>query len=178
MQTKATMVPYTVEEEEITTSTWLLETLGVENASQAAVKLSGITVLCLIISVVAVLVLDAHFVARMKGSAETHVGADIMQDESQDNQSDSKHHDTTKMIDSELGVEMAGSESIGAMRGYLPPSIFGDKSYHSVSASKVIDPGADGRDLDFVDPSHQITESPKHSRRLSWGTATERVFRV
>ena len=56
----------TEKEEEEDGTAWILDTLGVDNTSQAAAKLSSITILCILISVTIVLVLDANFVARIK----------------------------------------------------------------------------------------------------------------
>lgn len=70
-----------VEEEEDSTA-WILDSLGVDNTSQAAAKLSSITILCILISVTIVLVLDANFVARIKRAeaasslSEDHIGGD------------------------------------------------------------------------------------------------------
>ena len=167
MLSKATMIPYTAVEEEVTASTWLLETLGVENASQAAVKLSGITILCLIISVVAVLVLDAHFVARMKSAADTHVGADIMLTDTQQSQVHQEQEADVEIIDSELGIEVADVDSSGTARGYLSSALFRNKPYHSVNSSQLIDPSADDQELNVVQSAESLLGSPLYTKTLS-----------
>ena len=173
MLTRATIMPYTVEEEEVTASTWLLETLGVENASQAAVKLSGITILCLILSVVAVLVLDAHFVARMKSAADTHVGADIMLTDIQQSQIHQEQEADAEVIDSELGIEVAHAhadvDSNGTTRGYLTSALFRDKPYQSVNSCQLIDLSADDQDVDtdIVQSAENLFGSPLQTRSIT-----------
>jgi hypothetical protein len=143
--------PTSVELEPIYNTAWILDSLGAENASQAALKISGITVLCVIIAVAVIIVLDANFVARMKSAEEAMDVADdvitakaMREIEIEDEES---YRGASVERDGLSGVGRieVGGEGQGEVEGadlgepeesrrYLPPSIFGN-AYRQLNAT-------------------------------------------
>lgn len=136
-----------VEEEDNTA--WILDSLGVDNTSQAAAKLSSITILCILISVTIVLVLDANFVARIKRAeaasslSEEHIGGDdTAGKEDEGGEGDLNNKRTTNVLREGSGQKVGdeprdsipGTVAVKS-RGFLEGSIFGKHTYAHLSPS-------------------------------------------
>lgn len=139
-----------VEEEDNTA--WILDSLGVDNTSQAAAKLSSITILCILISVTIVLVLDANFVARIKRAeaasslSEEHVGGDDTagkdEGEGEEGGVGANNNRTVNSLREGSGQKVGdgprdsipGTAAVKS-RGFLEGSIFGKHAYAHLSPS-------------------------------------------
>jgi hypothetical protein len=141
--------PTSVEIEPIYNTAWILDSLGAENASQAALRISGIAVLCVIIAVAVIIVLDANFVARMKSteeamdvaddaiSANDMRGIEVEEEESYRGasiESDCRSGDGGIELEGEGEGEGAGLGEVEESRRYLPSSIFGN-AYRQLNAT-------------------------------------------
>lgn len=132
--------PIPVEEEPVYNTAWILDSLGAENVSQAALKISGITLLCVIIAVVVITVLDANFVARMKSAEEALDNAEesITANEMIEIEVEDESFRSASM-ESEIHTGGQGGDGEGLSdpeesRRYLPSSIFGN-AYRQLNAS-------------------------------------------
>lgn len=139
--------PTSVDLEPIYNTAWILDSLGAENVSQAALKISGITVLCVIIAVAVIIVLDANFVARMKSAEEALNVADnaISADEmgGKDVEEEESYRGASMKSDCRSGegsIELGGGEEAEGLsepeesRRYLPSSVFGN-AYRQLNAT-------------------------------------------
>ena len=138
-----------LEEEEDSTA-WILDSLGVDNTSQAAAKLSSITILCILISVTIVLVLDANFVARIKRAeaasslSEDRIGGDDTagKHEGEGEGLDVSNNRTVNVLREGSGQKVGdgprdsipGTAAVKS-RGFLEGSIFGKHTYAHLSPS-------------------------------------------
>lgn len=133
-------------EEEMDNTAWILDTLGADNNTQAAAKLSSITILCILITVTIVLVLDANFVARIKraeaasleeSAADYTDGGEIA---NKDEDGDDRVVDAVRQSVGQGGVD-GPRDSIPTTtptvkgRGFLEGSLFGKHAYTHLSPS-------------------------------------------
>jgi hypothetical protein len=132
-------------EEEMENTAWILDTLGADNNTQAAAKLSSITILCILITVTIVLVLDANFVARIKraeaASLEEQAAdhTDGGETANKDEEGDDRVVDAMRESVGRVGVD-GPRNSIPTTptvqgRGFLEGSLFGKHSYTHLSPS-------------------------------------------
>ena len=134
-------------QEELSTSAWLLGTLGMTNSSQAVVKLSGIGILCILVSVGVIMALDAHFVARMKSSEAYKNEGSVVASEDISSMDDTIRSSVEDPVDPEVGVDLGGDEDMGAgsgidsrerNRGYLASTMFGENAYRPIKGPVVV----------------------------------------
>jgi hypothetical protein len=134
-------------EEEMDNTAWILDTLGADNNTQAAAKLSSITILCILITVTIVLVLDANFVARIK-RAEAAIQEENAADHTDSGETANKDEEgDDRVVDAMRESIGRGSvdgprDSIPTTptvkgRGFLEGSLFGNHSYTHLGPSVV-----------------------------------------
>lgn len=116
-------------DEESANMIWILETLKVDNASQAAMKLSGITCVCVLLAVALIVALDANFVSRVKNGTDINsIGTDVSHEENnamgEDGGEEKGNCDEKNKED---GVEISDVDNGNGNlnRGYLKSSILG-----------------------------------------------------
>jgi hypothetical protein len=197
--------PTSVDLEPIYNTAWILDSLGAENASQAALKISGITVLCVIIAVAVIIVLDANFVSRMKRAEEAldgqddailaneMVGIKVEEEESfrgANTEGDTRSGDggIDPRGEGEGDGEGEGLNGLEESRRYLPSSIFGNE-YRQINAAHSI--SMEGTSPSATDrnncTSHQATEKFEESPadkinfcdlNLEFADSDGKIFRV
>ena len=197
--------PTSVDLEPIYNTAWILDSLGAENASQAALKISGITVLCVIIAVAVIIVLDANFVSRMKSAEEAldgqddailaneMVGIKVEEEESfcganTEGDTRSGDGDNDPRGEGEGDGEGEGLNGLEESRRYLPSSIFGNEyrqinAAHSVSMEGTSPSATDRNDS----TSHQAIDKFEESSadkikfcdlNLEFADSDGKIFRV
>ena len=167
--------------EDITSNVWLLETLGVDNSSQAVVKLSGITLLFLMASVLIILVLDAHFVAKMRSSSDTHVGVDMPIEVDPQNDEVTGFISIAEIIDIHSEIEEEDIEAAATTRSFLSSSLFTDSSsYRQVYTTAIgttCPNTTDSGPLPDAIEDTEVIRSPFHNRDTSEDIGLT-VFRI
>lgn len=195
--------PTSVDLEPIYNTAWILDSLGAENTSQAALKISGITVLCVIIAVAVIIVLDANFVSRMKSAEEAlngqddailaneMVGIKVEEEESfcgAKTDGDTRSGDGGNDPRGEGEGDGEGLSGLEESRRYLPSSIFGNEyrqinAAHSVSMEGTSPSATDRNDS----TSHQAIEKFEESSadkinfcdlNLEFADSDGKIFRV
>lgn len=195
--------PTSVDLEPIYNTAWILDSLGAENVSQAALKISGITVLCVIIAVAVIIVLDANFVARMKSAeealnvADNRMSADEMR--GKEVEEEESYRGASMKSDCRSGegsIELGGEEEAEAeglcepeeSRRYLPSSVFGN-AYRQLNAtiSVVIEgtlPSTSDRSDSTSHPAPEKLDESSADRisfcdsNLEFADSDSKIFRV
>lgn len=132
-------------EEETDSTAWILDTLGADNNTQAAAKLSSITILCILITVTIVLVLDANFVATIKraeaasleefAANHTDGGETAHKDEEGDDRVVNAVRESIGRGGLDGPRDSIPTTPIVKGRGFLEGSLFGKHSYTHLSPS-------------------------------------------
>lgn len=116
-------------DEESANMIWILETLKVDNASQAAMKLSGITCVCVLLAVALIVALDANFVSRVKNGTDINsIGTDVSREENNamgEDGGEEKGNCDEKNKEDGVQVSDVDNENGNLNRGYLKSSILG-----------------------------------------------------